>query len=200
MPSNSFSNSMSRRRFLKIAGASAAGLALAARGGQLISQAHSPEQDTSLTGKLTFWGHGEHPLDRIRVAFLKKYPNVELDWQQIADFAAKFQTAMAAGTGAPDLYWAEAFQVQQYGNAGALLEPTDIVEKIKDKLIAGKLAEAWVPSKNGYFGMPGDLSVSGIYFRPDLLKGMGIDIPSDMMYEPDFLDIITKIGKAGKKA
>ncbi|MBX3081475.1 MAG: extracellular solute-binding protein [Anaerolineae bacterium] len=193
---SSQSHGLSRRRFIQLAGLSAAGLALAGRGSQLVTHA----QDTSLTGKLTFWGHGSHPLDNIREAFLKKYPNVELDWQQIDDHAAKFKTAMAAGTGAPDLYWAEAYMVQQYGSVGALLETTDIVDKVKDKLIAGKLAEAWVPSKNGYFGMPGDLSVSGLYYREDLLKEMGIEISQDMMYEPDFLDILTKVAAAGKKA
>jgi ABC-type glycerol-3-phosphate transport system substrate-binding protein len=196
MSPHSFSHGLSRRRFIQLAGLSAAGLALAGRGSQIISHA----QDTSLTGKLTFWGHGDHPLNNIREAFLKKYPNVELDWQQIEDHAAKFKTAMAAGTGAPDLYWAEAYMVQQYGSVGALLETTDVVDKVKDKLIAGKLAEAWVPTKNGYFGMPGDLSVSGLYYREDLLKEMGIEISQDMMYEPDFLDILTKVAAAGKKA
>jgi lactose/L-arabinose transport system substrate-binding protein len=189
---------MSRRNFLKVAGASAAGLTLAAYGTRTPS--HVLAQDSSLTGKLTFWGHGDHPLNNIREAFLKKYPKVELDWQQIEDHGSKFTTAMAAGTGAPDLYWAEAFMVQLYGNQGALLETTDIVNKVKDKLIAGKLAEAWVPAKNGYFGMPGDLSVSGIYYREDLLKEMGIDIPTDMMYEPEFLDILKNIAAKGKKA
>lgn len=195
-------NKMSRRRFLKLAGVSAASAAMAAYGGGwLVRAQEQPTQpDPSLTGKLTFWGHGAHPLDNIREAFLKVYPNVELDWQQIQDHSAKFVTAMAAGTGAPDLYWAEAFMVQQYGSAGALLETTDIIEPLKDKLIAGKLAEAYVPSMEGYFGMPGDLSVSGIYYREDLLKEMGIEIPTDMMYIPDFLDILKKITAGGKKA
>lgn len=192
-----FRNKLSRRDFLRLAGSSAAGLALGSRWSSL---AHPVTQDTSLTGTLTFWGHGDHPLDDIREAFLLKYPNVTLDWQQIEDHAAKFQTAMAAGTGAPDLYWAEAFMVQRYGSQGALLETSDIVEKQKDNFIPGKLAEAYVPSMGGYFGIPGDLSVSGIYYREDLLKEIGVEIPNDMMYEPDFLDILTKVAAAGKNA
>lgn len=191
---------LSRRAFLKLAGSSAAGMALAAQGSHLLALARPTQQDTSLTGTLTFWGHGSHPLDNIREAFLEKYPNVVLDWVQIEDHGAKFTTAMAAGTGAPDLYWAEADQVQRYGSQGALLETTDIVEKQKENYIPGKLAEAYVPSMGGYFGVPGDLSTSGIYYREDLLQEMGIEIPTDMMYEPDFLDILTKIAAAGKNA
>lgn len=189
---------ISRRSFLKMAGASAAGLAAAH--GLGTSLAAPVKQDTSLTGTLVFWGHGDHPLDYIREEFLKVYPNVTLDWQQIEDHGAKFKTAMAAGTGAPDLYWMEATDVALYGGLGALLETTDMIEPIKDTLIPGKLAEAYVPSMGGYFGMPGDLSVSGIYYRADILEELGIDIPNDMMYEPDFIEILTRIAEAGKNA
>ncbi|MBZ0301250.1 MAG: extracellular solute-binding protein [Anaerolineae bacterium] len=191
-------SSLSRRAFLKTAGAaSAAGLAAASGA---FSLAQEVEPDPSLTGTLVFWGHGDHPLDYIRVEFLKKYPNVTLDWQQIEDHGAKFKTAMAAGTGAPDLYWMEATDVALYGAQGALLETTDMIEPIKDQLVAGKLNEAYVAEMGGYFGMPGDISTSGIYYRADILDELGITVPDDMLYEPEFLDILTQIAAAGKNA
>lgn len=188
---------ISRRNFLKMTGASMAGFAAAHTLGTAF--AAPAKQDTSLTGKLTFIGHADHPLDNIREAFLKVYPNVELEWTYADDHGAKFRTAMAAGTGAPDLYWAEADLVQLYGSQGVLLETTDMIEPIKDTLIPGKLAEAYVPSMGGYFGMPGDLSVSGIYYRADVMEELGIEI-GEMMYKPDFLNILTQIKDAGKNA
>ena len=189
-------NELSRRQFLKAAGtATAVGAASMALGQNLLAQS---EPDPSVTGTLVFWGHADHPLDYIRTEFLKKYPNVTLDWQQIDDHAAKFKTAMAAGTGAPDLYWMEATDVALYGAQGALLETTDMIEPIKDTLVAGKLQEAWVESMGGYFGMPGDISTSGIYYRADIMEELGITISDDMMYEPEFLDILTQIAAAGK--
>lgn len=193
-----FRNRLSRRSFLKLAGTSAAGLAMASRLGNFAMPARA--QDTSVTGKLTFWGHANHPLDNIREAFLKVYPNVELEYTYSDDYTAKFQTAMAAGTGAPDLFWSEAFMVQLYGSQGALLETTDIIEKHKDELIPAKANEAYVPQLDAYFGMPGDLSVSGIYYRTDILEELGITIPEDMMYMPEFLDILSQIADAGKNA
>ncbi|MCS7256128.1 MAG: extracellular solute-binding protein [Thermomicrobium sp.] len=160
----------------------------------------TPAVQAPLTGKLTFWGHPDHPLERIRDAFLQAYPNVTLEWVLTNDYYQKFQTAMAAGgEGAPDLFWMEASDVQLYGSKGLLLDVTDIVEPIKDQFIPGKLAEAFVPSKGRYFGIPGDLSVSGIYYRPDLLEAIGVTIKNDMMYS-EFLDILRKIAAAGKKA
>jgi ABC-type glycerol-3-phosphate transport system substrate-binding protein len=189
--------SMSRRNFIKTAGVtSAAGLAIAHNAFAL---AQSMEPDPSVTGTLTWWGHADHPLENIRDAFLLVYPNVNLDWQFLDDFGAKYQTAMAAGTGAPDLFWAEADMVQQFGGLGVLLETTDIIEPIKDDLVPGKLQEAWIESRQGYFGMPGDLSVSGIYYNAEVLESMGITITDDLMYD-EFIEILNQIAAAGKNA
>jgi ABC-type glycerol-3-phosphate transport system substrate-binding protein len=190
-------NGLSRRRFLQMAGGAAAGLALA---GTHLGAFRALAQDESVTGKLTFWGHANHPLDNIRDAFKLVYPNVEFEYVYSEDHADKFKTAMAAGTGAPDLYWGEAYMVQQYGSAGALLETTDVIERVKDNLVAGKLAEAWVPQMEGYYGMPGDISTAGIYYRADIMEELGINIPDDMMYDPDFINILTEIAAAGKNA
>jgi multiple sugar transport system substrate-binding protein len=191
-------SSMSRRNFLKMAGASAAGLALASRSGGLTLPARA--QDTSVTGKLTFWGHANHPLDNIREAFLLVYPNVELEYTYADDMEDKFKTAMAAGTGAPDLFWSEQWMLQLYGSQGALLETTDIVERNRDNLVVAKTNEAYVPQLDGYFGMPGDISTSGIYYRADIMDELGIEIPNDMMYIPDFINILEQIAAAGKNA
>lgn len=189
---------LSRRNFLKMAGASSAGLALALRAGGLTLPARA--QDTSVTGKLTFWGHANHPLDNIREAFLQVYPNVELEYTYSDDYTAKFQTAMAAGTGAPDLFWSEQSMLQLYGSQGVLLETTDIIERNRDNLVAAKTNEAYVPQLDAYFGMPGDISTSGIYYRADIMEELGIEIPNDMMYIPDFINILEQIAAAGKNA
>jgi len=157
------------------------------------------EPDETVTGTLTWWGHADHPLENIREEFLLCYPNVVLDWQFIDDHAAKFQTAMAAGTGGPDLYWAEANLVQQYGSLGALLDVTEMIRPIEDQFIAGKLAEAFVASSGAYYGMPGDYSASGIYYNAAVLDELGIDIPDEMTYD-EFLAILEDIAAAGKNA
>ena len=188
---------LSRRNFMKNAGvASAASLAIA---NSAFALASTMQQDDSVTGTLTWWGHTDHPLENIRDAFLQVYPNVTLDWQFLDDFSAKFQTAMAAGTGAPDLFWAEASMVQQFGGLGVLLETTDIIEPIKDDLVPGKLQEAWIESRQGYYGMPGDLSVSGLYYNKEVLDALGITIPDEMMYD-EFLEIMREIAANGKNA
>ncbi len=157
------------------------------------------EEDCDLTGKLVFWGHADHPQDLIREAFLKEHPCVELDWQHFDDHPAKFFTAMASGTGAPDLYWSEQTDLQRFAGQGALLETTSLIETVKDDIVPSKLAEAWVESQGGYYGMPGDISASGIYYRPDVMEELGIEITDDMTYD-EFLVILDTIAAAGKNA
>lgn len=94
---------LSRRAFLA---GGLASLLLAACGNQPTptpqpaptpASAGTPAVQVPLTGKLTFWGHPDHPLERIRDAFLQEYPNVTLDWVLTNDYYTKFQTVMAAG-------------------------------------------------------------------------------------------------------
>ncbi len=106
---------------------------------------------------------------------------------------------MAAGTGAPDLYWAEQTVLQRLASQGALLETTSMIETIKDDIVPSKLAETWVESEGGYFGMPGDISASGIYYRQDIMEELGIEIKDDMTYD-EFLVILEAITAAGKNA
>ncbi len=196
MKKYSFKKSMSRRDFLKMLGVTGASLALTK---SAFSLAQTMAVDESVTGTLTWWGHTDHPLENIREAFLKVYPNVTLDWQFMDDYGTKYQTAMAAGSGAPDLFWAEADMVQKYGGLGVLLETTDIIEPVKNDFLAGKLSEAWVESQQGYYGMPGDLSVSSLYYNAKLLEELGISLPEGMMYD-DFLKVLGDIAAAGKNA
>lgn len=155
--------------------------------------------DESITGTLTFLGHPNHPMDNVRDAFSLCYPNVEMDWQYADDHGTRFTTAMAAGTGAPDLYWAEADIVQQYGSQGVLLDVSDVIAENSDLIVAGKLAEAYVASADAYYGMPGDLSSSGIYYNAAELEALGIEIPENMTYE-QFLTVLDDIAAAGKNA
>ena len=176
-------------------------LLLVLSGFSMLVQAQDMEcmVDEDVTGTLVFWGHADHPLDNIRDAFLECYPNVTLDWQYQDDHAAKWQTAMAAGTGAPDLYWSEAALVQQYGALGALLDVSNIVEPKEDLYISGKLAEAYIGSTGAYVGVPGDYSASGIYYNKKVLDELGIEVPEEMMYE-DFIALLEEIAAAGKNA
>lgn len=153
-----------------------------------------------LRGKLTFWGHDNHPIDNAKPGFQERYPEVELDFQHIGDWLTKFRAALAAGQGVPDLVWLEATTIQELGAKGVLLETDPVVVPIKDKFAPGKLAECFVVKRAKYYAMPGDIGLVGLYYRPDLLQEAGIsEVPADLTFD-DFVKIASEVKQKTNRA
>ena len=96
------------------------------------------------------------------------------------------------GEGTPDLFWPEASEVQEFGQAGALLDVTDLIEEHKADLAPGKLAECLIAKTGQYVAWPGDIAVIGLYYRDDLLNSAGVTIPEDWTWE-EFIETGKKI-------
>lgn len=151
-------------------------------------------------GKVVFWGHDQHPLDLAGEGFVQKYPEVVWESPHPADWGAKLQAAMAAGSGCPDLVWLEATQVANFGCAELLFPTSPVLEPIKDQFHPAKLAEAFVPKVGQYCGWPGDISLSGYYYRPDKFAEVGYgDVDWESMTWDDFIVMATDVAKQGKK-
>jgi ABC-type glycerol-3-phosphate transport system substrate-binding protein len=152
--------------------------------------AEQPAASTSgeMKGELIFWGHADHPLYDAGQAFMKLYPDVKFTQVEITEGRTeKVEAALAAGSGAPDLNWLEANELQAYGLRGVLLDVDEMVKQHEKELVAAKLAEARVKGK--YYGMPGDISPNTLWYRPDLAAKAGVnDIPKDIKYE-DYLTL-----------
>ena len=124
---------------------------------------------TELEGEMLFWGHADHPIYDAGQAFMKNNPKVKFTQVEITDErTAKVEAALAAGSGAPDLNWLEAFEVQSYGRRGVLLDVDEVVKAHEKELVAAKLTEAKVKGK--YYGMPGDITPNTMWVRPDILE------------------------------
>ena len=135
---------------------------------------------------MLFWGHADHPIYDAGQAFMKNNPKVKFTQVEITDErTAKVEAALAAGSGAPDLNWLEAFEVQSYGRRGVLLDVDEVVKAHEKELVTAKLTEAKVKGK--YYGMPGDITPNTMWVRPDILEKAGIkDVDKNLKYE-DFL-------------
>ena len=211
------SNKVSRRRFLRGLGLAAAGVTVAACQPQTVVIKETVketvvvekevEKEVEVTrivlpeepsGTVIFWGHDQHPIDLAAEGFVEKYPDVEWQSPHPADRGQKLRAAMAAGSGCPDLYWAEATEAQDFGCNDLLVDLTPELEQVKDQYHPLKWNETFLAKTGKNIGWPGDISVSGWYYRYDKLEELGYgDIDFETYTYDDFCEMSAEIAKAG---
>lgn len=199
---------LSRRRFLRLTGLTAAGTLLSACAPatpeavketvevtKVVEREVTPEKPS---GKVVFWGHDQHPIDLAGEGFVKKYPDIEWVSPHPADRVQKLEAAMAAGKGCPDLFWAEATDAQDWGCHELLTDLTPFVEPVEDNYHPLKVNETFIAKTGHYVGWPGDISVSGWYYRYDKLEEAGYgDVNFDELTYEEFCQMASDIAEQG---
>ena len=108
------------------------------------------------------------------------------------------QAAMAAGSGCPDLYWAEATEAQDWGCNDLLVDLTPELEQVKDMYHPLKWNETFLAKTGKNIGWPGDISVSGWYYRYDKLEEAGYgDVDFETLTYDDFVPDVSRDRQAG---
>jgi raffinose/stachyose/melibiose transport system substrate-binding protein len=200
---------VSRRKMLRIVGASAGAAALAAcvappaaaPAAPAAAPAAPTEAPAAASGaqKVIWWDiqttEPNKPIfDTIVADFNKANPNIQIDKQTIQNdpFKTKLAAAMQAGT-PPDLFqsWGGGV-LKAYVDADLM---QDISDKIKD--FAGTLSSAaiGVYSFDGKtYAVPWSQGMIGFWYNKDLFAKAGVEIPKTWT---DFLAAVKKIKDAG---
>lgn len=151
----------------------------------------------SNTVTLNVFVHENHPFDLVKPLFEAKYPNIKLNMMHNNDMTV-FRTALAAGdtdpAGVPDIIFPESFDVQALGKTGVLFDCTALLDKHKGEFPDGKLAECFIPATGKYASVPGAISVTGLFYRPDLWDKAGVSVPDDWTWD-EFIVAAQKIKK-----
>lgn len=175
---------LSRRNFLRIAGASAAlaasGLPL---GGMLRGvSAQGPTE-------ITFMGWGGQVEDNgVRAAvddFQKSNPDIKVTWTQIPtqttpDFTSAFLSNVAAGT-APDTSFVDSSNYETFAKKGLLLDITDRIKNdpllgAKDYFLPQEAARC-ADDQGKWHGIGSTWVAPHLYYNADLLDKAGIKPP-----------------------
>ncbi|MGC9468678.1 MAG: ABC transporter substrate-binding protein [Anaerolineae bacterium] len=206
---------LSRRDFLKAAGAGAAFAFLAACQAQPSApEAESEETEPSDTAPqpasytIVHWAEAmltpdneyaeryKPYVDAANDAFHEEFPNVTVECQNQGwdeELRQNLVTALLGGT-APDVIVGENF-FQQYGDLGALLPVDDYIQDIKDNLIPGTYAAAVTQGKT--YGINQFTGCFGFERNPNVIEDAGLD-PSEPPKTWDELlehaEIITEAG------
>src|SRR5258706_3217900 len=139
------------------------------------TEAPAPE----LSGKLTVWCWKAAWTDSIVKsgaldAFKAKYPNVEIDYVEMAtgDIYQKLPLAITAGTGTPDFACVESSHLAQMVALGGLTDLTTQVKPYVSQMNAFKWSDAMLDGK--YYAMPWDSGPVVMYYRRDVFKAAGL--------------------------
>jgi ABC-type glycerol-3-phosphate transport system substrate-binding protein len=162
------------------------------------TQVEVARPEARVAGELIFWGHDQHPIDLAATGFVERYPEVNWVSPHPADRVALLRASMAAGSGCPDLFWAEATDAQDWGCVDLLTDLTEELLPFRDDFHPLKLNETFIAKTGKYVGWPGDISVSGYYYRPDKFAEAGFpDVDWDNLTYDEFVLMSAEIAKQG---
>ncbi len=125
------------------------------------------------------WPAGDDAFKAIIPGFNEKYPNVkvELNFQQTTDHHQQLSTALAAGTGAPDVAMLEQAWVGRYKDGGGfenLLDEPYNAGDLKDDFVQYKWDLATSVDGEKTIGLVWDIGPATLFYRRDVFKEVGL--------------------------
>jgi multiple sugar transport system substrate-binding protein len=177
---------LSRRALLRASAKGAAGLSLAAWGGQTRRGSARAAQEATCGGEeitITYgiWDSAQLPaVEAQAVAFKELHPNITIEPQLVPwdDYWTKLQTSVAGGAAA-DVFWLNADNLPVYAAQGALVPIQSLVDD-------GSVdADAYPESlRNIYtfegtvYGIPRDFDTIALFYNKDLFDAAGVEYPT----------------------
>lgn len=125
------------------------------------------------------WPAGDAAIKAILPAFNEDYPNirVELEFKQNEDHHQQLSTAIAAGTGAPDVAMLEQAWIGRYKDAGGfenLAEAPYNAAELKKDFVEYKWNLATSIDGSRTIGLVWDIGPATLFYRTDIFKDAGL--------------------------
>jgi multiple sugar transport system substrate-binding protein len=156
-------------------------------------------------GEITVWGWpaADKAFEAIIQGFNEEYPAIQVTWEMIPGMAGgtrdALSTALAAGSGAPDISMIEINDIDRFVLQGGLVdllqEPYN-AGRYKDDFVAYKWDQATTPDGR-LLAFPWDIGPASIFYRRDVFEKAGL--PSDPESVAEMLSTWQDYIDAGKK-
>lgn len=145
--------------------------------GQILACNGQPLGSETLKATIEVWSWAAEALSVVVPDFNKLYPQVKVNISNMSDTQEKAAVAIAAGTGAPDVFSMQGGDSQRYINVGGLLDLTEIIGPCKKDFPAYKIEEA-TANDGKIYAIPWDTGAMGLYYRKDLWEEKGFKVPT----------------------
>ncbi|MCZ8516134.1 sugar ABC transporter substrate-binding protein [Paenibacillus filicis] len=155
------------------------------------------------------WPSGDKAIEAIIPEFNKKYPDVKvtLQFQKSDDHHNKLLTALAAGSGAPDVAMLEAGYIGKYRDKKGFVNLYDApynAKRFENDFVDYKYQMAISLDGKQMIGVPWDIGPISLFYRRDIFKEVGLpDEPAEVQKLlstwDGYLDVARKVSIPGKR-
>lgn len=146
------------------------------------------DEEISGTIEVGGWPSGDDAFEAALDGFYEAYPNVEVElvFTDTTAHHQSLQTALAAGSGAPDVAMVEGAYIAQYRNSSALTDLYTLgAEELKDDFVEFKWNQAISDDGQRLVAIPWDLGPTLYYYRTDVFEEVGL--PTDPQEVADLM-------------
>ena len=130
---------------------------------------------------LSTWSSSQVETEAINMlidAFRNKYPDIPIEIQTlVGEYNDALQTQLLSG-GGPDIFWIDAYTINQYINL-------DVLEPLTDFNTEGFLTNMLAPfySDNTLYAVPKDFSTLALFYNKDMTEAAGVTIRDNMTWQ-----------------
>ena len=167
------------------------------------------EANTDIKGYIEVggWPSGDDGFKAAMEGFNEMYPNIEVElvFTDTTAHHQSLQTALAAGSGAPDVAMVEGAYIAQYKNSLALCDLNQFgAQDYKDDFGPFKWNQAISDDGTRMVAIPWDLGPTLLYYRSDVFEEVGLDsdpaaVTEKMSTWDGFLEIAEKVSIPGQR-
>ncbi|WP_165972268.1 ABC transporter substrate-binding protein [Paenibacillus piri] len=179
--------------------------------GQTGTGAGSAAGDKPVKGEIVVggWPSGDKAFEAIIPEFNKKYPDVKvtLQFQKSEDHHNKLLTALAAGSGAPDVAMLEAGYIGKYRDKKGFVNLYDApynAKRFENDFVGYKYQMSVSLDGKQMIGLPWDIGPTSLFYRRDVFKEVGLpDDPVEVQKLlgtwDGYLEVARKVSIPGKR-
>lgn len=110
--------------------------------------------------------------------FEKVYPNIKIQWENFGVHYTKAQTALAAGSGLPDVLMVEYSFAPQFMDLGAFQPINKWLDEETFIELYGEIPLKWCSMDGNIYGTPQDSGALTYYYRKDIFDKYGLEVPT----------------------
>ncbi len=109
--------------------------------------------------------------------FEKAYPDIKVQWENFGVHYDKALTALAAGSGLPDVLMVEYTYSTQYMDLGAFQPINEWLDEETFVTLFGEPALQWCALDGNIYGTPQDSGALAFFYRQDIFDKYGLVVP-----------------------